>query len=507
MSLNNITFVLGQGGLGRPLPNDDHISGLIFYTANGSLPTGFSTTDRIKQIFSTADAEALGIKADYADATAAAGSVAITVAGTNGDTLNVTVVTPLGNVNLGTYIKTASEANSTAVGAAIAAMINAGTLSHGFSAVNTTGTVAITAPKKYGIYLNTGTKLVTTIVGTTLAATTTQFSGGVASKQAVWHYHIDQFFRIQPKGYLYVGFFAVPGTYDYADVATMQSFAVGKIRQIGVYKDAAALAGADLTALSTACAAQVALHKELFGIIGADISATVDLSTLPDLAALSAQYAQAVIGQDGAALGAFLYATVGKSITTLGATLGAYALAKVSDSIAWVDKFNMSDGTEMDTPALANGALIQNQSETALSSLQDRAYVFLRTFVGVAGSYHNESRTAIVASSDYAYAENVRTIQKAMRGVYTSMIPSLNSPITLRADGTLTDASIEYFTTLAERNLFQMERDAEISAFQVAINANQNVLSTGKLVVAVSIVPVGVARSITVNIGFNVSIS
>jgi hypothetical protein len=506
MSLNNITFVLGQGGLGRPLTNEDHISGLIFYVANGSLPSGFSTTSRIKQIFSTADAEAAGIKADYADATAAGGTVLVTAIGANGDTVNVSVVVPGETINLGTYIKSATETTVTLIGAAIAAMINAGTLSHGFSAVNTAGSVAITAPKKYGIYLNTGTKLVTTIVGT-LAATTTQFSGGVASKQAVWHYHINQFFKKQPKGYLFVGFFAVPATYDYAEVATMQSFATGKIRQIGVYKDGAALAGADLTALSAACNAQVVLHKEIFGLIGGDISATVDISTLPDIAALTAQYAQAVTGQDGGALGAFLYATVGKSITTLGATLGAYALAKVSESIAWVEKFNMSDGTEMDVPALANGALIRDQSENTLSMLQDRAYVFLRTFVGVAGSYHNESRTAIAATSDYAYAENVRTIQKAMRGVYTSMIPALNSPITLNSDGTLTDNSIEYFSVLAERNLFQMERDGEISAFEVAIDANQNVLSTGKLIVAVSLVPIGVARNIVVNIGFNVSIS
>lgn len=508
MSLNNITFVLGQGGLGRPLPGEDYISGLLFYTANGSLPSGYTTSARVKQFFSVADAEAAGIKDDYSDATAAAGSVQITAAGTNGDTINNSVLTPIGTVDLGTYAKAASETTATAVGAAIAAIINAGTINHGFSAVNTTGTVAITAPKKYGIYLNTGTKLVTTLsAGATLAVTVTQFSGGAASKQAVWHYHISEYFRIQPKGNLFVGFYAVPTTYDFADIAAMQNFAAGKIRQIGVYKDAAAFASADLTALHNACNTQVALHKELFGLYAGDLSAVTDLTTLADASLLSAYLAQPVIGQDGAALGAFLYATVGKSITTLGATLGAYALANVSEDIAWVQKFNMSNGTELDVPAIANGALIRDLTEGLLSSMQDKAYNFLRTFVGVAGSYHNESRTAVAITSDYAFAENVRTIQKAMRGVYTGMIPALNSPITLNADGTLSDVSIEYFTTLAEKNLFQMERDSEISAFQVAISSTQNVLSTGKLVVAISIVPIGVARNIVVNIGFNVSIS
>jgi hypothetical protein len=514
MSLNNITFVLGQGGLGRPLPGEDYISGLIFYVANGSLPSGFTTSARIRQFFSVADAGAAGIKDDYSDGTAAAGSVQITAIGTNGDTISDYVVTPTGNVDLYTYTKTAAETTATLVGAAIAALINAGTINHGFTAVNTTGTVAITAPKKYGIYLNTGTKLVTTLSsGATLAATTTQFSGGAASKQAVWHYHISEYFRIQPKGNLYVGFFAVPTTYDFADVATMQNFATGKLRQIGVYKDAAAFASADLTALHNACNAQVALHKELIGLYGADIAAVTDLTTLSDLSTLSAYLAHPRIGQDGGALGAFLYATVGKSITDLGAALGAVALAKVSEDIAWVEKFNMSNGTELDIPAIANGALVRDQTEGLLGSIQDKAYGFIRTFVGTSGSYNNESRTAIAITSDYAYIENNRTIQKATRGVYSSMLPALNSPITLNADGTLSDVSIAYFENLAEKNLFQMQRDGEISGtpekpgFSVAINASQNVLSTGKLVVAISIIPIGVARNITVNIGFNVSIS
>lgn len=508
MSLNNIVFILGQGGLGRPLPGEDYISGMMFYTA--SLPLGFTSTSRVKQVFSVAEAEALGINSDYSDATAAAGSVAVTAAGANGDTINISVVTPTGNVDLGTYTKASTEANATAVGAAIAAIINAGTVNHGFTAVNTTGTVAITAPKKYGVYLNTGTKLVTTLsAGATLAVTVTQFTGGAASAQAIYHYHISEFFRRNPKGNLFLGFFAVPGgAYDFSEVATMQNYAAGKIRQMGAFKNsAAAFSTADITAFHNALNAQLILHKPVMGVYAADISGTADLTTLADCSALTAPYVLPCIGQDGAALGAFLYATTGKSVTTLGATLGALSYASVAEDIAWVEKFNMSDGNELDVPAIANGQLVRDLSEGLLGSLQDKAYNFLRTFVGVAGSYFNEDRTAVSVSSDYAYAANVRTIQKAMRGVYAGMIPALNSPITLNADGTLTDVSIEYLTTLAEKNLFQMQRDSEISAFEVVISPTQDVLQTGKIVVSVNIVPVGVARNIVVNIGFNVSLS
>jgi hypothetical protein len=511
MGLNNITFVLGQGGLGRPLPGEDYISGMLFFCADNKLPSGWTTTARNKQLFSVQDAEAAGILADYSDATAAVGTVLVTAPGTNGDTITISTVTPSGTIVFGTYTKVVGDATVTAVGAAIAAIINTGTINHGFTAVNTTGSVAITAPKKYGIYLNTGSRLVTALsAGATLAITVTQYTGGVASLQAVWHYHISEFFRIQPQGFLWVGFNAVPGSYTFtAEVAALVTASSGKIRQLAVYKDGAAFASADITALNTALNAQFAAHRPLVGVYAADISGTADISTLSDLSILSANLVLPAIGQDGTALGAFLYITYGKSITDMGAVLGAIALANVNEDIAWVAKFNMSDGTELDMPAFANGVKLTDStiSENLLTAIQNKGYNFLRTFVGVAGSYNNESRTAITIQSDYAYIENNRTIQKATRGVYSNMVPSLAAPIVLNTDGTLKDTSIEYFKTLAEASLFDMQRAGEISSASVTIDSTQNVLSTGLLVVSISIVPVGVARNIQVNIGFNISIS
>jgi hypothetical protein len=510
MSLNNIVFILGQGGLGRPLPGEDFISGMSFYTA--TLPSGFTTTNRVKQVFSVAEAEALGIKSDYSDATAATSTNTVTAAGTDGDIITVQVTEPTGVVTLATYTKASTEATADAVAVAIAALINAGTVNHGYTAAadsTPAGELIITAPKKLGIYLNTKSPaFVENPTSSTFAVTIAAFTGGVASAQAIYHYHISEFFRRQPKGNLYLGFFAVPGgAYDFAEIGTMQNFAMGKIRQHGVFKNsAAAFSTADITAFNTALTAQGELHKEIMGVYCADISGTANLTALADCAALTAPYVVPCIGQDGAALGAFLYATTGKTVGTLGATLGALSYASVAEDIAWVEKFNMSNGTELDVPAFGNGQLVRDLSEGLLGNIQDKAYNFLRTFVGVPGSYFNEDRTAVTVQSDYAYASNVRTIQKARRGVYTGLIPALNSPITLNADGTLTDVSIEYLTTLAEKNMFQMQRDSEISAFEVVISSVQNVLSTGKIVVSVNIVPVGVARNIVVNIGFNVSI-
>jgi hypothetical protein len=158
--------------------------------------------------------------------------------------------------------------------------------------------------------------------------------------------------------------------------------------------------------------------------------------------------------------------------------------------------------------AFANGVAFSNPSVTdgLLTSLQDKRYIFLRKFVGVAGSYFNENSSSIAVSSDYAYIADNRTIQKATRGIYTNLAPALNSPIVLNADGTISDEAIAYFTGLAEEPLIQMIRDAELSGEQVVINSTQNILSTGILVISVNLVQVATGRNIQVNIGYSVSV-
>lgn len=510
MALNDITFIKGQGGLGRPLAGEDYISGLLFYS--GSLPSCFTSTRRIKQVFSVEDAEALGITNTSSDATAAAFTLLITNKGANGDTLNISFTEIDTTVDLGTYTKVSGDSTTAAVATAIAAVVNAGTYSHGYTASVNTSTVTITCPKKLGIYPNTGTPAVVTMSGgSTIAYTLTQPSAatvGVASQIDILHYHISEYFRIQPKGNLYVGVYAVPGSYTFEEVALMQNYANGAIRQIGIFKDTGStFASGNLTTIHNYIVANCdANHKPLSALYASDLSGTADLTTLTNLQTLSANKVSAVISQDGAAKGWYLFNATGKSITTLGACLGAVSLAAVSDDIAWIGKFNISDGSECDTIAFANGTLCSTLSQGTLNQLDNYRYIFLTKYVGLAGSYFNDSHCAIIETSDYAYIENNRTIDKAIRGIYSSVLPALNSPLVLNADGTLTDETIAYFTSLAELNLTQMIRDSELSAQKVSIDSTQDVLSTNQLVIGVQLLPIGVARNIVVKIAFTTKI-
>jgi len=512
MSLPNITFLKGQGGLGRPLTGQDFISGLLFFTA--SLPSGFTSSARVKALYQPSDAIAAGINNDYSDATASTATYLFTNAGATGDKINISVVVidAGGNsttIDLGTYTRLSTDTTAAILAASVAAYINGGTFVHGWSAASPTATMTLTAPKKYGIFLNTGTPYVVTITGAIAGTLTQNVVAGVSSLQAVWYYHISEFFRFQPGGILYVGFYAIPGTYDFAEVTLMQNFSNGTIRQIGVYKDGAAFATADLTALDIVCKINDTAHKPISSVYVGNLAAVTDISTLTDLNLLSANKAMTCIAQDGGGHGNFLWKTTGKTISILGAQLGAIAFSKVSESIAWVAKFNMSNGTELEVLAFGNGVLFSNTSvsDSLLSSLNDKRYVFLRKFVGTSGSFFNDDHCAVVISSDYAYLDDNRVIDKAIRGIYASMLPSLNSPLKLNADGTLAETTVAYLEDQAGINLEQMIRDEELSAYACVINPAQNVLTTSKIIITVTLVKNGVARQIEVPIGFKPSIA
>jgi len=512
MPLPDVIFKKGQGGLGRPLAGQDFISGLTFYT--GSLPSGFSSTNRIKALYQPADAITAGILNDYSDGTSATASYLITTAGATGDVIVISVkdIDDDGNTQttqICSYTKQASDSTIALLGASIAAAINAGTQTHGYSASFLTATLTITAPKKFGIYLNTGSPLVVTITGT-IAGTITQFTGGVFSKFALFYYMISEFFRIQTKGICYVGFFAIPGSYAFTEITAMQNFANGTLRQIGVLKDSAsAFATGDLTLIDGVCKANDAVHKPISALYAADITGTADISTMADISTLTANKSSAIIGMDGGGHGYFLYLTSGKSVPCLGTALGMTALVKVSESIAWVDKCNMSDGAEMEVLAFANGQLLSSSaiSDNLLSSLNDKRYIFAKKFVGRSGSYFNDSNCAIASNNDYAQIENNRTIDKAIRGVYASLLPSLNGPLQLNSDGTLSENTAVYFESQSGVNLDQMVRDGELSAFQTFVDRTQDVLSTSTIIVTVQLVINGVARIIQVPIGFTPKLS
>lgn len=521
--MNNVTFNKQQGGLGRALPGSDYLSAMLFYSA--TLPSGFTTSANKKQIFSLSDAEALGIIENYSSQSApheaqATGTWLIGTKGNTGDSVtfsiqepSITGAPPTTPIVLGTYIVGSSDSSIALQGAALAAVINANTYLTGYSASFTTATLTITARTGLGIALNTGTPIIVTLsAAAALAGTLTQFASGAYSKLAIWHYHIAEYFRMQPQGNLWLGFYPIPGSYNFVELQDLAQFAGGTIRQTFIYNDVARTAAniaSDCTAIQASEVVLEGLNMPMSVIYAANIAAITNLGTLTNLGLLTANKVSVCIAQDGGGQGALLYLTSGISITTGGAVLGAVSLASVDEDIAWTGKFNISNGVEDDTIAFANGYLFTNPAITInlLNQLDAYRYIFLKSFVDFTGSYFNDSHCAIAQSSDYAYIENNRTIDKAIRIGRAALLPFLNSPLTFNADGTLTNITIAAFRGALNTASQAMVRAGEISDEGVTIDPTQAALTTSSIYISFQIIPNGVARNIIVNIGYVTSLS
>lgn len=310
------------------------------------------------------------------------------------------------------------------------------------------------------------------------------------------HYHAKEFFREQPNGSLFLAF-------NPASNNEIRNKTNGRVRQWGTYGTTLGLPQIqpfldDMSTLYNAPAVAI------FGIQ----QPTVTLSTLDDLNTKNYPEVAVLIAGDGGAVGFQIATSLGLPyIPALGAALGAVALSSVHESIAWVEKFRM-DRTELEAPIMADGTLLSDMLDADLELLNDKRYLFFRFLVGTAGSYFNDSHTAIISTDDYANIESNRTIQKAIRDVRTALLPQIAAPAYVDpTTGKLSITTIEYFKSIGEKPLEQMLKDAELSGYQLDIDPDQDILSTSTLEVVIQLVPVGVARNIVVNIGLTLQIA
>lgn len=310
----------------------------------------------------------------------------------------------------------------------------------------------------------------------------------------VVYYHVSEFFRMNSNGVLYVAIKSGSNAVIADDLATVQNYANGAIRQVGVFNSALL----DVEGLQTVLTTLEKQHKPMSCVVTYD-GADVALQTLTS-ASLRTKGCCNVSVLIGCDYSTTLVEELGEYVNygCIGACMGAISKASVHECIAWVQKFPLG----LETPALFNGNLIRNVTE-ANKELLNNNYLFVLTHVGDADCYFNDSHTLDLSTSDYAYIENVRTIDKACRGVYANMLPYLASPLKVdAATGKMSADTVSFLETVAARALEQMETAGELSGYKAEIDPNQNVLATSKLEVVIKQVGVGVMRIVNVKIGF-----
>lgn len=323
----------------------------------------------------------------------------------------------------------------------------------------------------------------------------------------VLHYQLSELYRLNPAVSLYVGIFEKPqGAQTFAELKTVQNFAAGRIRQIGVWCGDTPVSGDALTALQGIGDALAEEEAEL-SIVYAPKVADIKQQAV-NLAGENKCRVSVVIGQAGSGTGAELYkdkANAAKaSVSGLGVVMGLISAASVHQSIAYIKQFP----TGVSLPAFGDGTLVRDVDKALIETLDSTGrYLFFVTHTGLAGSYMNDSHTMDSGTSDYAAIESVRTMDKAVRGIRTYMKPELGGNVYVDAStGKLASYTVAHLETVANQALEAMERAGELSGYKAEIDAAQDVASSGTVEIVIKNVAVPVMRHVRIKIGFAKSV-
>lgn len=339
---------------------------------------------------------------------------------------------------------------------------------------------------------------------------------GITADSGQWdikvlHYILDSVYNMNPGVTLYVGIFK-PATANpaFSEIKQLQNFADGRIRQVGVWNGAAALSDTDLNTLQSIRTTLEAQNKPLSILYAPKVT---DVTALPtDVAKTGRNGVSVIIAQDGAGVAADLFEDATNktndknfkaSVSALGDLLGAVSKAKVHQSIAWVEEFP----TNISVAAFGDGTKYRDLDSGTIEALDAARYIFCRTYDGLAGTFFNDNHTLDVATSDYAFINDVRTMDKAVRGVRTYLLPKLGRPMKVEASsGKLERTAVEHLITTGNKALEEMEKAGELSGYKFDIDPDQNILSTSRVRGVIKNVAVGVMRNLDIEIGFAQSV-
>lgn len=330
----------------------------------------------------------------------------------------------------------------------------------------------------------------------------------------VLHYHVSEFFRISEGAKLYLQSVASSDG-NFTEIKILQNFAEGNIKQLAIcdFKTPISELAIHVAKLNQLAGDLAKNNTPLQVIYSAKITSE-DMLSLPNLHTLNAERVSVTIAQDSTGYGGYL-STIMPSIGATGTLLGAIAKAKVHESVAWVEKQNListaypkaltadiQKNAEWDGIGFCDGSQINNYSPQQLQSLQEKGYLFCGKYAGRTGTFFNESFTATILESDFAYIENNRVIDKAQREVARVLLPKISGPAYIDPDtGYIEASTVAGLEALCDASLDEMKRQGEISGYSVAIDPTQRLLTSSKLEVILKIVPVGTMRQIEVKIG------
>lgn len=324
---------------------------------------------------------------------------------------------------------------------------------------------------------------------------------------------ILEFFTINPKGTLYIQCIDQDATL--VDMLTpsnpeslikLVNFADGKIKQLGVTfnYDGALQQFEDMFEQAVPQAQLFAEHcaennRPLHVVLeGYGLDGSLNLKNL------NSNKVSVFIGQNRAFYGKGQFA---RKHCAIGTCLGVISAAQVNESIGYVGNFNVQKGN-LQIPQI-NEVLVDDITSNTIESLEENGYIFFVKYTDYSGIYINNSFTCTTDTDDYNRIEKNRTWNKAARLIRIAMLPYVNSPITVNESGQIDSVTIAAMEAAGNKAIRPMFQAGEISGPDplgstppFTIDPNQNILANPNIDAKLSIIPRGVAETITNYIGF-----
>lgn len=188
-------------------------------------------------------------------------------------------------------------------------------------------------------------------------------------------------------------------------------------------------------------------------------------------------------------------AAIGLALGRLASTPTQRKLSRVKDG-----------AIEPNNAYFTNGSTVATL-DSAWNAIDNKKYVFLRSFPNLSGFYFSGERTLTGAIDDFNSLARGLVMDEAVLMAYTTLVQELSDEVPVTESGTIHPAILKGWQNAVEKDIkTNMVEEGKLSGVRAYIDENQNVLQTNNVNVELQLLPVGYADFITVNIGFTTTL-
>lgn len=330
------------------------------------------------------------------------------------------------------------------------------------------------------------------------------------------HFHISEFFRFTPSQKLY---FMLSDAAAFANLFTatlhadtLMNFSNGEIKQLGVVRitglaTAATGAGVATEVQDAVPPAQLFIDRQ-FDTFKRPLEVILEghgwdgtVSAATDYHAATAVYPEVAImvSQDPSIYTGHAAIANMSKYAAVGTLLGMNARTSVGTSVGYVRDGNLTKRTStLWLAAYMSDGSNMTAYESVFDGLQSKGYTYAFKFPDYEGVYLNDAPTCVQPTQvgDVSRLRFVRARNKAARVLRQKLLPFVNSPLSLDADGTISAKDAALLETQGALALKEMKDNGELSGFNVYVDPTQVVTSSSDLVINFEVLPLGAAHKI-----------